>query len=73
MVLLVERKRKNIKIGVGIFLIIIAVLNISTEKLPYNQFMDQQIVTLAYIIVGILIILGTGKLKEILRIGNNGK
>ncbi|AFS80221.1 hypothetical protein NKOR_01575 [Candidatus Nitrosopumilus koreensis AR1] len=33
--------------------------------LPYEQFMSNQIVTLAYIIIGILIILGTGKLKEI--------
>ena len=36
--------------------------------LPYDQFMSNQVVTLAYIIVGILVILGTGKIKEMLRI-----
>ncbi len=60
-----QRSRKNIKIGVGILIIIIGIVNISTEKLPYDQFMNQQVVTLAYIVVGILIIAGTGKIKSL--------
>lgn len=63
-----QRSRKNLKIGVGIFIIVVGVLDISTEELPYDQFMNQQVVILAYIAVGILIILGTGKIKELLRI-----
>ena len=60
-----QRNKKNLKIGIGILIIIVGI-SISVEKLPYDQFMNQQVVVLAYIAVGILIILGTGKIKRLL-------
>ena len=67
-----ERSRKNLKIGIGIFIVILGVLNLATEKLSTLQFVSQQVTSLAYIIVGILIVVGIGKIKEFLRVGKYG-
>ncbi|MCV0412817.1 hypothetical protein [Nitrosarchaeum sp.] len=65
---MVQRSRKNLKIGIGVFIMVSGILNITMGEQSYQNLMENRIITLAYIIVGILIILGTDRIKELLRI-----
>jgi len=63
----VQRSRKILKIGVGIFMIIFGISYYFTgegirNEVPINHLAFSTV----WIIVGILIILGTGKIKELI-------
>lgn len=65
-----KRSRKNLKIGIGIFILIVGISYIPLNTTDYVYeitVLQEHIVTsLAWIIVGILIILGTGKIKQLM-------
>ena len=60
-----ERSRKNLKIGVGIFIVILGILNTPMKPIEEIGTIESIVTSVAWVIVGILIILGTGKIKKI--------
>jgi len=62
-----KRSRKNLKIGVGIFMIIFGISYYFTAEGIANEVpINHLVLSIVWITVGILIILGTGKIKELI-------
>ncbi len=59
------RSRKNLKIGIGVFILIVGISYIPMQTPDYEPTIEHIITAIAWMIVGILIILGTGKIMRI--------
>ena len=66
-----QRSRKKIKIGIGILILLLGIGAIPMRPEGIGGTTEAMITAIAYMTVGILIMLGTGKIKKIIKVKKN--